>query len=158
MLLDREAPPVIDAEGLVVDADARRWSLTAGDAKDAVRMRRPFRDYLASFADAASDLDAAEAVYGELVANCVTHAPRGISVEFRWHDRTLVVTDGEDRLRAWPFSHDDMSAEATHHAFALICAFADRIHLTRDAAGGTRASIVLPVTRAKRVPVIRAEG
>ncbi|MEA2785325.1 MAG: hypothetical protein QOF71_1429, partial [Candidatus Eremiobacteraeota bacterium] len=53
---------------------------------------------------------------------------------------------------------DDMRAEATHHAYALISAFADRIHLTRDAGGGTRASVVLPVHRAARVPVVRSNG
>jgi anti-sigma regulatory factor (Ser/Thr protein kinase) len=158
MLLDREAPlTTLDHGRLVAEADAHRWSLDADDAKDAARMRGAFRAYLEQFGDAASDLDAAEAVYGELVANCILHAPAEIRIEFRWHDRTLVVIDGADRLRAWPFSIDDMRAETTHHAYALISAFADRIHLTRDARGGTRASVVLPVTRAARVPVIRAD-
>ncbi len=159
MLLDREAPlTTLDRGQLSVEADARRWTLTAADAKDAARMRRAFRDYLTESADPASDLLAAEAVFGELVANCIAHAPSKIRIEFRWHDRTLVVIDGADRLRAWPFSHDDMSAEATHHAYAVISAFTDRIHLTRDAGGGTRASVVLPVTRARHVPVIRSDS
>ena len=158
MLLDREAPLTTLEHGhLVVDADARRWTLSASDAKDAARMRRAFRAYLADFADPASDLDAAEAVFGELVTNCVAHAPSDIRIEFRWHDRTLVVVDGADRLHSWPFSSDDMRAEATHHGFALICAFTDRIHLARDAGGGTRASVVLPVSRARTVPVVRSE-
>jgi anti-sigma regulatory factor (Ser/Thr protein kinase) len=151
MLLDREAH-------LVVEADARRWKLSAADPRDAARMRRAFREYLETYADPASDLHAAEAVFGELVANCIAHAPSDIRVEFRWHDRTLVVIDRADRLRAWPFCDDDMSAEATHHAFALISAFTDRIHLMRDAGGGTRASVVLPVRRAAHVPVIRSDG
>jgi anti-sigma regulatory factor (Ser/Thr protein kinase) len=159
MLLDREAPTTVLERGhVVVEADAHRWTLSAADAKDAARMRRAFRDYLEGYADPASDLHAAEAVFGELVANCVAHAPAEIRIEFRWHDRTLVVTDGADRLRAWPFSLDDMRAESTHHAFALISAFTDRIHLARDAGGGTRASVVLPVTRARAVPVIRSGG
>ena len=158
MLLDREAPlTTLEHGGLVVEADARRWALSAADAKDAARMRGAFRDYLEQYADRASDLHAAEAVFGELVANCIAHAPAEIRLEFRWHDRTLVVVESADRLGTWPFSTGDMRAETTHHAFALISAFADRIHLTRDAAGGTRASIVLPVTRARSVPVIRAD-
>jgi hypothetical protein len=149
MLLDREAPLTVLEHGhLVVEADARRWALNAADAKDAARKRRAFRDYLEQYGDPASEFDAAEAVYGELVGNCIAHAPREIRVEFRWHDRTLVVVDGEDRLRTWPFSAGDMRAEATHHAYALISAFTGRIHLTRDAGGGTRASVTLPVTRA----------
>jgi hypothetical protein len=158
MLLDREAPPtVLEDAQRGVEADVHGWALSAADAKDAARMRGAFRDYVERYADAASDLDAAEAVYGELVANCILHAPAAIRIEFRWHDRTLVVIDAADRLRAWPFSHDDMRAETTHHAYALISAFADRIHLMRDVSGGTRASVVLPVTRAQRVPVLRAD-
>jgi anti-sigma regulatory factor (Ser/Thr protein kinase) len=158
MLLDREAPlTTLDHGRLVVDADPHRWALSAADAKDAARKRGAFREYLEQHGDPASDFDAAEAVYGELIGNCIVHAPSDIRVEFRWHDRTLMVVDGEDRLRAWPFSLDDMRAEMTHHAYALISAFTDRIHLTRDAGGGTRASVVLPVMRARRVPVIRAD-
>jgi anti-sigma regulatory factor (Ser/Thr protein kinase) len=159
MLLDREAPlATLERGQVVVEAGAHRWTLSAADAKDAARMRRAFRDYLEDYADPASDLHAAEAVFGELVANCIAHAPHEIRIEFRWHDRTLVVVDGTDRLRAWPFSFDDMGAESTHHAFALINAFTDRIHLTRDAGGGTRTSVVLPVNRTRSVPVIRSDG
>jgi anti-sigma regulatory factor (Ser/Thr protein kinase) len=159
MLLDCEAPLTTLEHGhLVVEADARRWALDAADAKDAARKRRAFREYLEQYGDPASEFDAAEAVYGELVANCILHAPAEIRIEFRWHDRTLVVVDCADRLRAWPFSFDDMRAETTHHAYALISAFTDRIHLTRDAGGGTRASVVLPVSRARHVPVIRGGG
>ncbi len=158
MLLDREAPLTTLGHGhLVVEADPRRWLLRAADARDAARMRGAFRDYLEQYADSGSDLHAAEAVFGELVANCIAHAPAEIRMEFRWHDRTLVMIDGADRLRTWPFSLDDMRAEATHHAYALISAFTDRIHLARDASGGTRASVVLPVNRARHVPVVTGD-
>jgi anti-sigma regulatory factor (Ser/Thr protein kinase) len=159
MLLDRGEPRTsIREERLAVEADARGWALSADDPQDAARMRGAFRDYLEQDADPASDLDAAEAVYGELIANCVAHAPNAVRIEFRWRDRTLVVIDAEDRLQHWPFSAGDMRAEATHHAYALISAFTDRIHLTRDAGGGTRASVVLPVARARHVPVVRGDG
>ena len=152
MLLDREAPLTTLEHGhLVVEADARRWALSAADAKDSARMRSAFRAYLEEHGDPTSDFDAAEAVYGELVGNCIVHAPAEIRIEFRWHDRTLTVVDGEDRLRNWPFSADDMRAETTHHAYALISAFTGRIHVTRDAGGGTRASVTLPVTRSTRI-------
>ncbi|HEY0382391.1 MAG TPA: ATP-binding protein [Candidatus Elarobacter sp.] len=159
MLLDREAPrTVFDEARRAVEADAHGWALSAADAKDAAHLRCAFRDYLEGYADPASDLDAAEAVYGELVANCILHAPAALRIEFRWHDRTLVVIDSADRLRAWPFSPGDMRGETTHHAYALISAFAGRIHLMRDASGGTRASVVLPVTRTRHIPVLRAGG
>ena len=144
MLLDR------DRGRFLVEQDERRWSLAAADARDGVLQRRAFRNYLEQYGDRAGDFDAAEALYGELVGNCVRHAPGRIVVEFNWDDRTLVVTDARERLRSWPFSPDDPGAEATHHSYALINAFTARIHLTRDAAGGTRASVLLPVARAGR--------
>jgi hypothetical protein len=144
MLLDRERGRFL------VEQDERRWSLAAADARDGVLQRRAFRYYLEQYGDRASDFDAAEAVYGELVGNCVHHAPGRIQVEFSWDDRTLVVIDACERLRSWPFSPDDTHAEATHHAYALINAFTARIHLTHDAGGGTRASVLLPVARAGR--------
>ena len=152
MLLDLEAPSTtLERAHPVVEAGPRGWALNGADAKTAARMRHAFRAYLERNGDPASDFDAAEAVFGELVGNCVVHAPRGIRVEFRWHDRTLIVVDDEDRLRSWPFSPADMHAEMTHHAYALISAFTGRIHLMRDAGGGTRASVVLPVFRAGSV-------
>jgi hypothetical protein len=133
---------------LRVEEDPGRWALAAAEAREAARMRRTFRAYLEHYGHPASDFDAAEAVYGELVNTCVDHAPGEVKVEFTWHDATLVVVDTAERLRSWPFSADDPSAETTHHAYALISAFTGRIHLTRDpACGGTRASVALPVMR-----------
>jgi hypothetical protein len=133
---------------LFVEHDAERWILSAAEAAEGARERRAFRAYLERYGDPSSDFDAAEAVYGELVNTCVRHAPGEITVEFRWNDATLVVVDARERLRSWPFSPEDTSAEATHHAYALISAFTGRIHVTRDANGGTRASVALPVTKA----------
>ena len=134
----------------VLQDDEQQWILEGVEARDGMRFRHAFRDYLESYGHPASDFDAAEAVYGELVGNCVRHAPGRIVVEFTWDDRTLVVVDACERLRSWPFSPDDARAEATHHAYALIHAFTARIHLTHDPAGGTRASVLLPVARAAR--------
>ena len=133
---------------LFVEYDAERWMLVAAAAQDGARERRAFREYLEQHGDPASDFDAAEAVYGELVNTCVRHAPGEITIEFHWDDATLIVVDARERLRSWPFSPEDTSAESTHHAYALISAFTGRIHVTRDARGGTRASVALPVMKA----------
>src|SRR5947209_9537325 len=133
---------------LWIDEGPRHWTLFAADARDAARLRHAFRDYLEQFGHPASDFDAAEAVYGELVNSCVRHAPGEVRIEFSWDDATLVVVDTAERLRSWPFSAGDPSAETTHHAYALISAFTGRIHVTRDpSTSGTRASVVLPVMR-----------
>jgi hypothetical protein len=126
--------------------DARHWTL-AGDASEALRLRPAFRDYLVVHGHPGSDFHAAEVVYGELLANCARHAPGPVRVEFRWADATLAVIDGSDRLRSWPFSPGDWSAEATHHAYALLSGLGRRVHLGREPGGGTRASVVLPVLR-----------
>ena len=150
-LPQREAAGGTTAERsrLLVDEDEHGWMLTASEAHEGARLRRAFRHYLERYGHPANDFDAAEAVYGELVNNCVRHAPGGIRIEFRWDTSTLAVIDAVDRLRSWPFSADDTSAEMTHHAYAVISAFTHRIHVTHDAAGGTRASVVLPVVRAQ---------
>lgn len=137
---------------LLIDDGADQWNLTASEAREAASARGVFRAYLERHGEPASDFDAAETVYGELVNSCVQHAPGPIRVTFRWADSTLVVIDSCDRLRAWPFSPDDMHAEQTHHAHAVINALGGRIHLSRADGGGTRARVVLPVMRHERVP------
>jgi hypothetical protein len=134
---------------LMIEHDEDRWALVAAVAQEGARERRAFRAYLERHGDPASDFDAAEAVYGELVNTCVRHAPGQISIEFRWNDATLIVVDARERLRSWPFSPDDTRAESTHHAYALISAYTGRIQVTRDAGGGTRASVALPVMKAR---------
>jgi hypothetical protein len=140
---------------LLLEEDEGGWRLSASDAREAARLRRTFRGHLEHYGHPASDFDAAEAVYGELVNTCVRHAPGAIEVTFRWDDQTLVVIDAHERLRSWPFSDDDPGAETTHHAYALISAYTGRIHLTRNPGGGTRACVVLPVMRAEDAAAAR---
>jgi len=130
---------------LVLQDDEQQWILEGAEARDGMRFRHAFRDYLESYGHPASDFDAAEAVYGELVGNCARHAPGPIRIEFHWEDSRLVVVDTCDRLRTWPFSPDDTSEVCTHHSFAIVSALSARVHVTRDAGGGTRASVLLPV-------------
>ena len=139
----------VERARVMVEDDARLWRLVTTDCKEALRLRHAFRDYLEAYGSPASDFDAAEAVYGELVANCVHHAPGSLRVEFHWADSTLVVVDDADRLRHWPFSPDDPAAEATHRGYAIVNAFTGRVHVTRQGSG-TRASVVLPVLPAER--------
>ncbi|HYZ17883.1 MAG TPA: hypothetical protein VE591_15840 [Candidatus Acidoferrum sp.] len=128
-------------------SDSGGWSLRAGDALDAARLREAFRLYLEEHGHPASDFHAAESAYGELVANCAQHAPGPLRVEFRWDDATLTVTDAHDRLRTWPFSSCEVAEETTLHGYALLSALTARVHLSRDPEGGTRAQVTLPVLR-----------
>jgi hypothetical protein len=140
-------PRAAECGRLTLEEDELRWALSASTARDGLRWRRAFRNYLEAYGDPASDFDAAEAVYGELVGNCVHHAPGAIRVEFRWNDATLVVVDACERLRTWPFSPADTAAEMTHHTYAILSALSGRVHLKREAEGGTCASVALPVRR-----------
>lgn len=145
--LERElrSQPARAAGRTSVHDDAAGWRLEASDARDAARMRHAFRDYLLAYAHPASDVDAAETIFGELVANCAHHAPGRVRVEFSWRDSTLSVTDDSDRLRSWPFSSHDPCAETTHHAYAILSALTSRVLVSRHPDGGTRACVVLPV-------------
>ncbi|HEY0395080.1 MAG TPA: ATP-binding protein [Candidatus Elarobacter sp.] len=147
-LPDQQIPrPTAARSRVEVEEDARSWTVRASAAAEAGRQRGAFRAYLERYGDAASDFDAAEAVYGELLNTCLQHAPGRVEVRFAWDDATLVVIDDRERLRTWPFSPDDTSAESTHHAYALISAYTGRIRLAREPRGGTRASVALPVRR-----------
>ena len=130
---------------VLVEDDEDRWRLDTTEAREAARFRHAFRDYLEAYGHPASDFEAAEAVFGELVANCVHHAPGRVRVEFRWSDSTLTVVDSCERLRTWPFSPGDCSAEATHHGYTILSALTARVKLASEPDGGTRATVVLPV-------------
>jgi hypothetical protein len=145
--LDREnlASVPLERGRLTLSDNERQWTLHADEAREAARLRHAFRDYLETFGHPASDFDAAECVFGELVGNCARHAPGPIRIEFTWDSSTLVVVDTCDRLRMWPFSPDDAREECTHHSYAILSAMTGRVHVTRDVDGGTRASVVLPV-------------
>ena len=145
----RDAGEDVRRSRVFVDEEPQRWVLAADEARDGARGRRAFRTYLERHGHPSSDFDAAEAVYGELVNTCVDHAPGKITIEFTWDDRKLAVVDSRDRLRSWPFSPEHFSTESTHHAYTVISTFTERVHVTRDPSGGTRASVVLPVRRAE---------
>ena len=81
------------------------WSLVTADAREAIRARIAIRSFLAEQADCArSDLDAAELIVGELVANVIRHAPGSISLHVSWKGReaVLVVTDRGPGVPAVP--------------------------------------------------------
>lgn len=133
---------------VVMEDDARGWRAQVSAAREAARLRHAFRDYLEAYADRRSDVPAAESIFGELVVNCARHAPGPLHLAFRWSDSTLCVTDCCDRLRTWPYSPDDISAETTQLGYRIVNALSVRLVLARDPLGGTRATIVLPVLSA----------
>ena len=127
------------------------WSYVCAGRGDARLLRSDARSYLEAYADAgASDLDAAETIIGELVANVVRHGapPFGICID--WHDDppTLCISDrgpGLRRLYAVPGPDTESG-----RGLLLVRAFggADVVLDPPSAEhGGTRVVVHLPVRR-----------
>lgn len=72
-----------------------RWILHRGDAVAAHRLRREIARKLQTFANADSDMPAAEVALGELLANAVEHAPVAVTIELQWQSRAarLIISD-----------------------------------------------------------------
>lgn len=153
-----EATTRIHPLRVVLKEDEEGWRLDTTIAKEAARLRHAFRDYLEAYGHPAGDFDAAEMLYGELVANCAYHAPGRLRIEFRWYDSTLSVIDGCDRLRSWPFSTCDSCPETTVHGFTILSALTARVQVAHDPSGGTRTSVVLPVLRNEEHPLEASPG
>ncbi len=123
------------------------WSLVRSDAREAAQARDAIRRFLACRADPSSDLDAAELIVGELVANVVRHAPGPIGLYVGWEETgaVLVVTDrgpGVVPLRCVP----DGAAEHGR-GLLLVRALATRLTIDSSAGEGSRIVVGLPVWR-----------
>jgi len=123
------------------------WSLVTADAREATRARLAIRRFLALQADVTSDLDAAELIVGELVANVIRYAPGPVGIHVSWvgAEAVLVVADrgpGLPAVRAVP----DPSA-STGRGLMLIQALARAIEIDANPGRGTRVVVHLPVHR-----------
>ena len=124
------------------------WSLVTADAREATRARTSIRRFLALHADAGSDLDAAELIVGELVANVIRHAPGAVGIHVSWDDdeAVLVVSDrgpGVPKVRCVP----DEQATSGRGLF-LIQALAHAVEIDAVPGHGSRVIVHLPVHRA----------
>ena len=124
------------------------WSLVTADAREATRARIAIRQFLALQAEEAqSDLDAAELIVGELVANVIRHAPGAIGINVSWkgHEAILVVSDrgpGVPAVRCVP-AEDAMSGRGLF----LIQALAPSMEIDAVPGHGSRVVVHLPVHR-----------
>ena len=124
------------------------WSLVTADAREATRARIAIRQFLALEADdARSDLDAAELIVGELVANVIRHAPGAIGINVCWkgHEAVLVVSDrgpGVPVVRCAPDEH-----ATSGRGLFLIQALARDVQIDAVPGHGSRVVVHLPVHR-----------
>lgn len=141
--------PVDWARWTTVD-DSRYWSCVWELAEQARRVRVGVRHFLEADADAAgSDLDGAELVVGELLANAVQHGapPYGICVD--WHDDPpiLCVVDRGRGMR--PLYPAPGPASEHGRGLLLVRALAGDVVVDGDGVerSGTRVVVSLPVRR-----------
>ncbi|HEY0383775.1 MAG TPA: ATP-binding protein [Candidatus Elarobacter sp.] len=130
--------------------DSQYWSYVGDCVEETSRVRPNVRRFLERQADAEqSDLDAAELVVGELVANAVRHGapPFGICID--WHDdppMLCVVDRGRGMRPVYPAP--DPNSERGR-GLLLVRALAGEVVVDSASADrdGTRVVVALPVHR-----------
>jgi anti-sigma regulatory factor (Ser/Thr protein kinase) len=119
------------------------------EAERVLRQRRAFRDCLTSLAEPPSDVDAAELIYGELVANTVRYANGAVEVQLELVDSkppVLVVRDHGPGLRRHPWTpRRDVYAESGR-GLGVVEQLAREVVVDTPETGGTVIRAVLPVT------------
>jgi anti-sigma regulatory factor (Ser/Thr protein kinase) len=130
--------------------DAQYWSYVGDAVDEARRVRRDVRCFLEGQADvASSDLDGAELVVGELVANAVLHGapPFGVCVDWTDDPPVLCVVDrGAGMSPVYPAPGPDSE---TGRGLLIVRALAGELTIDTTAAPatGTRVVVSLPVHR-----------
>lgn len=129
-----------------LNADRSGFRFGIADAALASNARLIFRSYLAVHATGDSDVDAAEMIFGELVANVARHAPGRIDVRLVWIDNRAVLEirdqgSGFDFAVALP----DGDAESTRGLY-IVSVLGENLSHTVDA-DGNRVFVELPVKR-----------
>jgi len=130
--------------------DSRYWSYVGDHAGDVVRVRHDVRRFLEAQADRErSDLDAAELVVGELIANAVRHGAPPFGVCIDWHDDppVLCVVDRGRGIRPVYPAPDPQSERG--RGLLLVRALAGDlvVDASPEQRDGTRIVVVLPVHR-----------
>lgn len=129
------------------------WSLICDDVASARGVRADARRYLARHADPAlSDLNDAEQIVGELVANAVRHgaSPFGLRIDWREDRPMLSVRDSGLRTRLL-YAVPDRDAE-TGRGLLMVRALGGVFVLDgpNDEHAGMRVDVELPVCRYAR--------
>ena len=130
----------------------RSWSFVSNAMADACTVRLAVRRFLEASADCAtSDLDAAELIVGELIANVVRHGapPFGVCVD--WNDEfpLLYVSDRGRPQRHLLYPAPDRGAERGRGLLLVRALAAGEVVVDPpgDQHRGTRIAVALPVRR-----------
>ena len=118
------------------------------EADRVLGQRRAFRACLVSLAEPTSDVDAAELIYGELVANTVRHAGGAVEARLELHDGdppVLVVRDHGPGLRVHPWTPRRDPYAESGRGLGLVELLACDIEVDTARGGGTVIRATLPV-------------
>jgi anti-sigma regulatory factor (Ser/Thr protein kinase) len=113
------------------------------------RIRRTLRGRLVRYATPESDIDGAEVILGELLANVARHAPGAVSLQIDWEGvrPTLVVTDNGNGFPTIPQTTlSDLDAERGR-GLALVRALSVETVIGNRLEGGAYVRVILPVRR-----------
>jgi anti-sigma regulatory factor (Ser/Thr protein kinase) len=123
------------------------------EAERVLRQRRAFRECLTSIAEPAAGIDAAELIYGELVANTVRYANGAVEVRLELVDSkppVLVVRDHGPGLRCRPWTPRREPYAESGRGLAIVELLARDFAVDSADGGGTEIRAVLPVTPRSR--------
>ncbi len=131
---------------------ARSWSFVSDTMADACTVRLAVRRFLEASADhATSDLDAAELIVGELVANVVRHGapPFGVCVDWSGEVPMLYISDRGRPQKPILYSAPDHDAERGRGLLLVRALAAGELIVepSGDERSGTRIAVALPVHR-----------
>lgn len=118
-------------------------------AERVLRQRRAFRECLTSFAEPASDVDGAELIYGELVANTVRYANGAVEVRLELVDSkppVLVVRDHGPGLNCYPWTPRRDPYAESGRGLGIVELLARDVAVGDAVGGGTVIRATLPVT------------
>lgn len=148
-----------DAAIFVIAFPHTSWRFYAEHARAANDARRSFIDHLNAEATKASEIDAAEIIFGELVANVVRHAPGPIDIALEWNDgfAVLHVTDRGNGFKFQPRRRADILMEAGRGLW-LIEQFGGSVDVERIPGYGTHVRVALPVRRATDAAFERSQA
>ncbi|MBV8298301.1 MAG: ATP-binding protein [Candidatus Eremiobacteraeota bacterium] len=119
-----------------------------GEAARVLRERGAFRNCLAALAEPSDGIDAAELIYGELVANTVRHAPGDVRVRLELCDSeppVLVVRDHGPGLRCYPWTPRREPYAESGRGLGIVEMLAREIEVDSARGGGTVIRATLPV-------------
>ncbi|MDB5041987.1 MAG: putative anti-sigma regulatory factor, serine/threonine protein kinase [Candidatus Eremiobacteraeota bacterium] len=119
------------------------------EAGRVLRERQAFRIELTRIAQPPSDVDAAELIYGELVANTVRHARGAVEVRLEHSDSeraVLVVRDHGPGLKAGPPAPRRDPLAESGRGLAIVEMLAFSVAVEGAEGGGTIVRATLPIT------------